>query len=230
MRDDTSNWKPTSREVSLRDLLEENLEMILEDEEMFFLSCDLPFLLTKNGLAYDEIESLSYLFYDESRIDRFPPNDRGSFGAGSLKESQIYELVRRHRNGEDISKELVDGLFGSDTHEARIYFNGDIMEPLDLKVTHTNAGLLVNFGAYSRIVNIGRMGQAYLQRFQDEYEDIRRAEAEEEAQIAARKSLKESGYEFDINGDKFFFTETGVESMYYVLVGAEGGQSGNSNV
>ena len=133
-----------SREVSLTTLLEENLDMLLDEQEMFFQNCDLPFLLTKNGLAYDEIEDLSYLFFDENRIDKYPPNDRGSYGNGFLKESQIYELVRRHRNGEDISKELVDGLFGSDTHEARIYFNGDIMEPLDLKVTHTNAGLLVN--------------------------------------------------------------------------------------
>ena len=213
-----------SREVSLTTLLEENLDMLLDEQEMFFQNCDLPFLLTKNGLAYDEIEDLSYLFFDENRIDKYPPNDRGSYGNGFLKESQIYELVRRHRNGEDISKELVDGLFGSDTHEARIYFNGDIMEPLDLKVTHTNAGLLVNFGAYSRIVNIGRMGQAYLQRFQDEYEDIRRAEAEEEAQIATKKAVKELGYDFDTETDKFFFTEYGVEEIYYNPDSSEGGQ------
>ena len=221
-----NDLKITSVAINVEPEQEIENEIINEKEE-FFRDCDLPALLAKSSLAWDEIESLGFIFFDEGYIGRHKPNEKGHFGNGIVvDEAKAFELARQYHNGEDISKELAQGLFlykDGGIPATRIPYEDSYVEDLTLDIRQTDTGFFVNYGAYSREVTFEEMAQAYLQYFRNEYQDIERAAAREETEIAARKALKELGYEFDINGDKFFFTETGVERMYYVLDGTESG-------
>jgi len=233
IRDDNTGWYPLFQDVELRDIVGQNIDLILDEKEQFFRDCDLPALLAKSSLAWDEIESLGYIFFDEGYIDKYNPSNTALYGNGSFAEPEVYDLARKYKNGEDVSKELAEGLFlysNGGIPATRIPYEDSYLEDLDLQINRTETGFLVNYGAYSREVTFEEIGRAYLNYFAVENEAIRKEAEREETEIAARKALKELGYEFDINGDKFFFTETGVERMYYVLDGTESGHFVVSNV
>ena len=233
IRDDNTGWYPLFQDVELRDIVGQNIDLILDEKEQFFRDCDLPALLAKSSLAWDEIESLGYIFYEQGYIDRVRPTDAAHFGNGYFAETEAFELARRYQNGEDVSRELAERLFLHKNKNApltSIPFEDSYVEDLELDIRQTDTGLFVSYGAYSREVSFEEIGRAYLNYFAVENEAIRKEAEREETEIAARKALKELGYEFDINGDKFFFTETGVERMYYVLDGTESGHFVVSNV
>ena len=226
IRDDNTGWYPLFQDVELCDIVGQNIDLILDEKEQFFRDCDLPALLAKSSLAWDEIESLGYIFYEKGYIDRVRPTDAAHFGNGYFAETEAFELARRYQGGEDITRELAEKLFLHKNKNApltSIPFEDSYLEDLELTISQTDTGLFVSYGAYSREVSFEEIGQAYLNYFAVENEAIRKEAEREETEIAARKALKELGYEFDINGDKFFFTETGVERMYYVLDGTESG-------
>ena len=226
IRDDNTGWYPLFQDVELRDIVGQNIDLILDEKEQFFRDCDLPALLAKSSLAWDEIESLGYIFYEQGYIDRVKPTDAAHFGNGYFAETEAFELARRYHGGEDITRELAEKLFLHKNKNApltSIPFEDSYVEDLELDIRQTDAGLFVSYGAYSREVTFEEIGRAYLNYFAVENEAIRKEAEREETEIAARKALKELGYEFDINGDKFFFTETGVERIYYVLDGTESG-------
>ena len=226
IRDDNTGWYPLFQDVELRDIVGQNIDLILDEKEQFFRDCDLPALLAKSSLAWDEIESLGYIFYEQGYIDRVKPTDAAHFGNGYFAETEAFELARRYQGGEDVSRELAEKLFLHKNKNApltSIPFEDSYVEDLELTISQTDTGLFVGYGAYSREVSFEEIGRAYLNYFAVENEAIHKEAEREEAEIAARKALKELGYEFDINGDKFFFTETGVEKMYFVLDGTESG-------
>ena len=233
IRDDNTGWYPLFQDVELCDIVGQNIDLILDEKEQFFRDCDLPALLAKSSLAWDEIESLGYIFYEQGYIDRVRPTDAAHFGNGYFAETEAFELARRYQGGEDVSRELAEKLFLYKNKNApltSIPFEDSYVEDLELTISQTDTGLFVSYGAYSREVSFEEIGRAYLNYFAVENEAIHKEAEREEAEIAARKALKELGYEFDINGDKFFFTETGVERMYYVLDGTESGHFVVSNV
>ena len=226
IRDDNTGWYPLFQDVELRDIVGQNIDLILDEKEQFFRDCDLPALLAKSSLAWDEIESLGYIFYEQGYIDRVKPTDAAHYGNGFFAQTEAFELARRYQGGEDVSRELAERLFLYKNKNApltSIPFEDSYVEDLELDIRQTDTGLFVGYGAYSREVSFEEIGRAYLNYFAVENEAIHKEAEREEAEIAARKALKELGYEFDINGDKFFFTETGVERMYYVLDGTESG-------
>ena len=233
IRDDNTGWYPLFQDVELRDIVGQNIDLILDEKEQFFRDCDLPALLAKSSLAWDEIESLGYIFYEQGYIDRVRPTDAAHYGNGFFAQTEAFELSRRYQGGEDITRELAERLFLHKNKNApltSIPFEDSYVEDLELDIRQTDTGLFVSYGAYSREVTFEEIGRAYLNYFAVENEAIRKEAEREETEIAARKALKELGYEFDINGDKFFFTETGVERMYYVLDGTESGHFVVSNV
>jgi len=233
IRDDNTGWYPLFQDVELRDIVGQNIDLILDEKEQFFRDCDLPALLAKSSLAWDEIESLGYIFYEQGYIDRVRPTDAAHYGNGFFAQTEAFELARRYQGGEDITRELAERLFLHKNKNApltSIPFEDSYVEDLELDIRQTDTGLFVSYGAYSREVTFEEIGRAYLNYFAVENEAIRKEAEREETEIAARKALKELGYEFDINGDKFFFTETGVERMYYVLDGTESGHFVVSNV
>ena len=233
IRDDNTGWYPLFQDVELRDIVGQNIDLILDEKEQYFRDCDLPALLAKSSLAWDEIESLGYIFYEQGYIDRVRPTDAAHYGNGFFAQTEAFELARRYQNGEDISRELAEKLFLHKNKNApltSIPFEDSYVEDLELDIRQTDTGLFVSYGAYSREVSFEEIGRAYLNYFAVENEAIRKEAEREETEIAAKKALKELGYEFDINGDKFFFTETGVERIYYVLDDTKSGHFVVSNV
>ena len=79
-----------------------------------------------------------------------------------------------------------------------IPFEDSYVEDLELDIRQTDTGLFVSYGAYSREVSFEEIGRAYLNYFAVENEAIHKEAEREETEIAARKALKELGYEFDI--------------------------------
>ena len=206
---------------------EKVLSGVMTDKELFFSECDLAKLLAKSSLAWDEIESLGYIFFEQGYTDKFKPTSAAHYGNGGLAQPDVYELASRYQSGEDISKELVKTLFETrrgTPPPTEIPFEDSYLEHMQLQISQTDTGYLVFYGGYSREVTFEEMAQAYLDYFKNEYEDIQKAVAEEEAHINAQKAIKESGYEIDTEKEKFFFTPYGVEEIYYNPDSSEGGQ------
>lgn len=217
IRDDNTGWYPLFQDVELSDVVGQNIGLLLNEKEQFFRDCDLPSLLAKSSLAWDEIEDLGRIFFDEDYIDNFSPDEKARYGNGLLSEPQVYELAKQYRNGEEISRELAHGLFKS-SRIANLPLSEDGYGYDDVQVDYTRDGYRVQYGMYSREVTFEEMAQAYLQHFKNEYEIIHKAVAEEE-----KTEIKEE-YDFDDNADKFFFRENGVEEIYYNPDSTEGGQ------
>ena len=173
-----------------RQILQSHEEHEPTEKEIFFNECDLPKLLSKSSLAWDEIEDLGYIFFEKGHIDKYPPNEKFHFGNGIFSEPQVYELARRYQNGEDISEELSTGLFGKRAIEVNLYYNDDVLDSFNADVSPTKDGYSVTYGEYSREVTFEEMSKAYLQYFQSEYDDIQRAAAEEEIEIFKKKTEK----------------------------------------
>ena len=190
IRDDNTGWYPLFRDVPLGDVVEQNIDLILDDKERFFRDCDLPSLLSKSSLAYDEIKSLGYIFLGNGYINKHKPSEKSMYGTGFLKENKVYDIARRYQNGEDISRELADGLFGEMT-SARIPF--DDSHTLELKIAHTDTGYFVKCGAYSREISYEDMAKAYVQHFKNEYEDIKK-------EVVAENKKAENSNKFTVFG------------------------------
>ena len=228
IRDDNTGWYPLFQDVELRDIVGQNIDLILDEKEQFFRDCDLPSLLAKSSLAWDEIESLGYIFFEKGHIDKYPPTVMAHYGNGSFAEPQVYELARQYQNGEDISKELTEKLFTANgriplTH---IPFKDSYVEDLDLHIRPTNTGYFVNYGAYSREVTFEEMAKSYLQYFKSEYDNIQKDVTEEEN----RETAKNMNFDFDTEIDKFYFHEDGVERIHYVPDDTGGGQFKTSQI
>lgn len=190
IRDDKTGWYPLFQDVELRDIVGQNIDLILDEKEQFFRDCDLPALLAKSSLAWDEIESLGYIFYEKGYIDRVRPTDAAHYGNGFFAQTEAFELARRYQNGEDVSRELAEKLFLYKNKNApltSIPFEDSYVEDLELQIEQTNTGLFVSYGAYSREVSFEEIGRAYLNYFSVENEAIRKEAAEEEAELSAKK-------------------------------------------
>ena len=212
IRDDNTGWYPLFQDVELRNVVGQNIGLLLNEKEQFFRDCDLPSLMAKSSLSWDEMESLGRIFFDEDYIDRSKPSDTAIYGNG-LKETDVYTLARKFKNIEDVSSELADGLFGNPTQiNLSLIADGYSMD--DVHINRTRDGYQVRYGMYSRDVTFEEISQAYLQYFQNEYSKIQKAVAEEQTQK----------YDFDYDADKFFFRENGVEEIYYNPDSSEGGQ------
>lgn len=181
--------------VSLSDE-EKRLSGVMTDKEQFFSECDLAKLLSKSSLAWDEIESLGFIFFDEGYIDRHTPNEKGHFGNGTVvDEAKAFELAKRYQRGDNISKELAEGLFlysDGSIPETRIPFENKFLEDLEVGITPSDNGYSVQYHHLSREITFEEMAQAYLQYFKSEYEDIQRDVAEEEAEIAGKAEIRSS--------------------------------------
>ena len=163
--------------VSLSDE-EKRLSGVMTDKEQFFSECDLAKLLSKTSLAWDEIESLGFIFFDEGYIDRHIPNEKGHFGNGTVvDEAKAFELARRYQSGEDISKELTEGLFlygDSSIPETRIPFENKFLEYLEVGITPTDNGYSVQYHHLSREITFEEIAvdRAYTKQGEEKQVDF----------------------------------------------------------
>ena len=80
VRNARPDWHTHLLKADLTDIVEGNIDLILDEKGQFFRDCELPKLLAKSSLAWDEIESLGYIFYEQGYIDRVRPTDAAHFG------------------------------------------------------------------------------------------------------------------------------------------------------
>ena len=153
----------------------------LTSEEQYFLECDIAQKLAKNSLSWDEIDDLGYRFFDESYINKYPPSDKAIYGNG-LHEPELYSLIKRQRNGEDISKELVLGLLG-DGKKGYISYENNLFG-IEFSKEQTNNGFMLIYNNVQREITFTELAKAYMEFFRNDYEEVLKAHADETKQLS----------------------------------------------
>lgn len=166
-------------EIPISDELDELLDDIeafvkqyrepeLSDNEKYFLECDIVPILAKSALAWDEIESLGYRFFEEKYTERHDPSDRAIYGNG-LHEPDLYALIERQRNGGDISEELVTGLLGGGNFYGRMSDSTE-RSTFEYTISQHDEGYTLSYGNVSRDVTFKELESAYHDLFYGEWD------------------------------------------------------------
>ena len=181
---------------SLEDMVEHGLEdmsfddlVYLTDEQrtyfqtkMDFQNADLAGFLADRTLSSDEWEDMAYPLYDRGYLDKHQPSEKAAFGY-HLSETALYDLARRFHDGEDIRRELALGLLeGSGNSRIEFVFEeGKISgrtfyhpesERHTLETQRTADGYSCYFNGIERNVSFEEIGQAFLDRIHEEYNDL----------------------------------------------------------
>lgn len=141
-------------------------EIPLTDEEKAFLQEDLAANLAKAPLAWDEIESLGYVFFEDGYLDKSPqrPSEKSIYGNG-LAEPELYALARRMQQGEDIRKELAVALLG-------IQRGFERQNDKPFSATFGETELIAVYGNARKTISYESVGDAILSLAESEYQDI----------------------------------------------------------
>lgn len=141
-------------------------EIPLTDEEKAFLQEDLAENLAKAPLAWDEIESLGYVFFEDGYLDKSPqrPSEKSIYGNG-LAEPELYALARRMQQGEDIRKELAVALLG-------IQRGFERQNDKPFSATFGETELTAVYGNARKTISYESVGDAILSLAESEYQDI----------------------------------------------------------
>ena len=141
-------------------------EIPLTDEEKAFLQENLAANLAKAPLAWDEIESLGYVFFEDGYLDKSPqrPSEKSIYGNG-LAEPELYALARRMQQGEDIRKELAVALLG-------IQRGFERQNDKPFSATFGETELTAVYGNARKTISYESVGDAILSLAESEYQDI----------------------------------------------------------
>ena len=153
-----------------------------EEERVLFGQADLAMFFAECTLSSDEWEDMAYPLFENGYLDKHKPNDKGAFGY-HLSEPALYDLAYRYHNGEDIRKELALSLMEhKKTDDIEFVFeNGKISDHTyyyaeNLRNTlHADFGedsVKCSFNGMEREVTYSEIGQAFLDRTFEEFNDI----------------------------------------------------------
>ena len=160
----------------------ENVSSVPTEEEVLFPKADLAKFLAERTLSSDEWEDMAYPLFDSGYLDKHKPSDKAAFGY-HLSEPALYDLAQRYHDGEDIRRELALGLL-EDSGAADIQFifeQGEISDRTyyyaenlrhSLHTERTEDGFMCSFGGMERFVSFEEIGQAFIDRIHEEYEDL----------------------------------------------------------
>ena len=160
----------------------ENASRVPTEEEVLFPKADLAKFLAERTLSSDEWEDMAYPLFDSGYLDKHKPSDKAPFGY-HLSESAFYDLARRFHDGEDIHKELALGLLegGNSADIEFVFEQGEISDRTyyyaenlrhSLHTERTEDGYKCSFGGMERFVSFEEIGQAFIDRIHEEYEDL----------------------------------------------------------
>ena len=160
----------------------ENANRVPTEEEVLFPKADLARFLAEHTLSSDEWEDMAYPLFDSGYLDKHKPSDKAAFGY-HLSEPAFYDLARRFHDGEDIRKELALGLLEGGTSsdiefvfedgkmsDRTYYYAENLRHSLHLE--RTEDGYNCSFGGMERFVSFEEIGQAFIDRIHEEYEDL----------------------------------------------------------
>lgn len=160
----------------------ENAERVPTEKEVLFPKADLAKFLAERTLSSDEWEDMAYPLFDSGYLDKHKPNDKAAFGY-HLSEPALYDLAQRYHDGEDIRRELALGLLeGSGAADIEFIFEqGEISDRTyyyaenlrhSLHTERTEDGFQCSFGGMERFVSFEEIGQAFIDRTHEEFNDL----------------------------------------------------------
>lgn len=165
----------------------ENANRIPTEEEVLFPKADLARFLVEHTLSSDDWESMAYPLFERGYLEKHQPSDNSSFGY-HLPEKELYALAERYHQGDDIRREFALGLMihASDNiaDKDRIEFvfeDGKISDRTyyyaenlrhSLHLERTDDGYNCSFGGMERFVSLEEIGQAFLDRTHEEFNDL----------------------------------------------------------
>lgn len=165
----------------------ENANRIPTEEEVLFPKADLARFLAEHTLSSDDWESMAYPLFERGYLEKHQPSDNSSFGY-HLPEKELYALAERYHQGDDIRREFALGLMihASDNiaDKDRIEFvfeDGKISDRTyyyaenlrhSLHLERTDDGYNCSFGGMERLVSLEEIGQAFLDRTHEEFNDL----------------------------------------------------------
>lgn len=165
----------------------ENASRVLTEEEVLFPKADLARFLAEHTLSSDDWESMAYPLFERGYLEKHQPSDNSSFGY-HLPEKELYALAERYHQGDDIRHELALGLMihASDNiadkdriefvfedgkiSDRTYYYAENLRHSLHLEMT--DDGYNCSFGGMERFVSLEEIGQAFLDRTHEEFEDL----------------------------------------------------------
>ena len=157
------------------------------EEEVLFSNADLARFLAEHTLSSDEWESMAYPLFERGYLEKHQPSDKSSFGY-HLPEKELYALAERFHNGDDIRRELALGLmihasdniankdkvefvFEDGKISDRTYYYAENLRH-SLHLEWTDDGYNCSFSGMERFVSLEEIGQAFLDRTHEEFEDL----------------------------------------------------------
>ncbi len=160
----------------------ENVSRVPTEEEVLFPKADLAKFLAERTLSSDEWEDMAYPLFDSGYLDKHKPSDKAAFGY-HLSEPALYDLAQRYHDGEDIRRELALGLLeGSGAADIEFIFEqGEISDRTyyyaenlrhSLHTERTEDGFKCSFGGMERFVSFEEIGQAFIDRTHEEFNDL----------------------------------------------------------
>lgn len=160
----------------------ENASRVPTEEEVLFPKADLAKFLAERTLSSDEWEDMAYPLFDSGYLDKHKPSDKAAFGY-HLSDPALYDLAQRYHDGEDIRRELALGLLeGSGAADIEFIFEqGEISDRTyyyaenlrhSLHTERTEDGFKCSFGGMERFVSFEEIGQAFIDRIHEEFDDL----------------------------------------------------------
>ena len=160
----------------------ENASRVPTEEEVLFQQADLAKFLAERTLSSDEWEDMAYPLFDSGYLEKHKPSDKAAFGY-HMSEPAFYDLAQRYHHGDDIRKELALGLLEGGTasdiefvfedgkmSDRTYYYAENLRHSLHLE--RTEDGYNCSFGGIERFVSFEEIGQAFIDRIHEEFDDL----------------------------------------------------------
>ena len=160
----------------------ENANRVPTEEEVLFPQADLAKFLAVRTLSSDEWEDMAYPMFERGYLEKHKPSDKAAFGY-HLSEPAFYDLAQRFHYGEDIRRELALGLLEGGTASDiefvfedgkisdRVYYYAENLRH-SLHLERTEDGYNCSFGGMERFVSFEEIGQAFIDRIHEEFDDL----------------------------------------------------------
>ena len=157
-------------------------EKIPTEEDIMFSQADLAKFLAERTPSSDEWEDMAYPLFENGYLGKHKPSDKVAFGY-HMNEPAFYDLAHRYHDGEDIRKELALGLLeGNTAADIEFVFEQGVMSDRtyyyaenlrhSLHFERTEDGYMCSFGGMERFVSFEEIGQAFIDRIHEEFEDL----------------------------------------------------------
>lgn len=160
----------------------ENANRVPTEEEVLFPKADLARFLAEHTLSSDEWEDMASPLFERGYLEKHQPSDKAAFGY-HLSEPAFYDLAQRYHDGDDIRRELALGLLeGGNSADIEFVFEDSKMSDRtyyyaenlrhSLHLEKTDDGYNCSFSGMERFVSFEEIGQAFIDRIYEEFNDL----------------------------------------------------------